>query len=397
MTGRKMNRWLLPEGIEEALPEEAAWLEAYRRRLVDLYRSWGYEFVMPPFIEYLESLLAGASDDLDLQTFKLTDQLTGRLMGVRADMTPQIARIDAHRINRDGPVRLCYVGTVLTTRPAGFGGTRSPLQVGAELYGHEGVASDREILSLLLETMSICGVNEINVDLGHTGIFREVSQAAGLNDAQAAELFDMLQRKSVPEIDAFAAGLDVTDAVGAGIRQLPMLNGDVDTLARAREVLAFAPRAMTYIDALDTLAREVAVRYPEVAIHFDLAELSGYHYETGVIFSAYTSGEGQEIARGGRYHGIGKDFGRARPAVGFSADLKMLRKVSSAAFNNTSRRILAPANAGDASLNEAVSNLRNQGDCVVYGLASQGEQQELSGCSHQLIKRDDQWVVEEIR
>ncbi len=397
MTGRKMNRWLLPEGVEEALPDDAAWLEAYRRRLVDLYRSWGYEFVMPPFIEYLESLLAGASNDLDLQTFKLTDQLTGRLMGVRADMTPQIARIDAHRINREGPVRLCYLGTVLTTRPAGFGGTRSPLQVGVELYGHEGIDSDREVLSLLLETMAVCGVEGVNVDLGHTGIFREVSQAAGLDDAQASELFDMLQRKSVPEIDAFAAQLDVADAVAVGIRQLPLLNGGVETLANAREVLAFAPRAMACIDALDTLAREVGLRYPDVAIHFDLAELSGYHYETGVVFSAYTSGEGQEIARGGRYHGIGKDFGRERPAVGFSADLKMLRKVSSATFNDTSRRILAPNNAADTSLNQVISTLRSQGDCVVYVLDSQGEPQELSGCSHQLIKRDGQWVVEEIR
>ncbi len=397
MTGRKMNRWLLPEGIEEALPDDAAWLEAYRRRLVDLYRSWGYEFVMPPFIEYLESLLAGASEDLDLQTFKLTDQLTGRLMGVRADMTPQIARIDAHRINRDGPVRLCYLGTVLTTRPAGFGGTRSPLQVGVELYGHEGIDSDREVLSLLLETMAVCGVEGVNVDLGHTGIFREVSQAAGLDDAQASELFDMLQRKSVPEIDAFAAQLDVADTVAVGIRQLPLLNGGVETLAHARDVLAFAPRAMASIDALDALAREVGLRYPDVAIHFDLAELSGYHYETGVVFSAYTSGEGQEIARGGRYHGIGKDFGRERPAIGFSADLKMLRKVSSATFSDTSRRILAPCNVSDTALNQMISTLRSQGDCVVYVLDSQGEPQELSGCSHQLIKRDDQWVVEEIR
>jgi ATP phosphoribosyltransferase regulatory subunit len=392
-----MNRWLLPEGIEEALPDDAAWLEAYRRRLVDLYRSWGYEFVMPPFIEYLESLLAGASEDLDLQTFKLTDQLTGRLMGVRADMTPQIARIDAHRINREGPVRLCYLGTVLTTRPAGFGGTRSPLQVGVELYGHEGLDSDREVLSLLLETMATCGVEEVNVDLGHTGIFREMSRAAGLDARQSAELFDMLQRKSVPEIDSFVAGLDASDSVRAGICSLPMLNGGVEALDRAREALAFAPEARAYIDALEALAREVGARYPDVTIHFDLAELSGYHYETGVVFSAYTSGEGQEIARGGRYHGIGKDFGRERPAVGFSADLKMLRKVSSVAFNDTSRRILAPCSAGDDALNQAISTLRSQGDCVVYVLDSQSEPQELSGCSHQLIKRDDQWVVEEIR
>ncbi len=394
MTSHKSNRWLLPEGIEEALPEDAAWLEAHRRRLVDLYRGWGYELVMPPFIEYLESLLAGASDDLDLQTFKLTDQLTGRLMGVRADMTPQIARIDAHRINRDGPVRLCYLGTVLTTRPAGFGGTRSPLQVGVELYGHEGIASDREVLSLMLETMAACGVGGVNVDLGHTGIFREVSRAAGLDATQAAELFDMLQRKSVPEIEAFVQALRPDAAVAAGIEALPMLNGGAEALADARDALAFAPAAMTHIDTLERLATKIGRRYPEVAIHFDLAELSGYHYETGVVFSAYTSGEGQEIARGGRYHGIGRDFGRARPAVGFSADLKMLRRVSGTEFEYTSDCILAPDDADDAALAEMVSSLRGRGEAVVHALDGSGE---LERCSRRLIKRDGQWVVEERR
>ncbi len=393
MNHRKPNRWLLPEGIEEALPEDAAWLEAHRRKLVDLYRSWGYELVMPPFIEYLESLLAGASADLDLQTFKLTDQLTGRLMGVRADMTPQIARIDAHRINREGPVRLCYLGTVLTTRPAGFGGTRSPLQVGVELYGHEGIASDREVLSLMLETMACCGVEGVNVDLGHTGIFREVSRAAALEDDQAVELFDMLQRKSVPEIEAFVAGLSLAPPVAAGILALPLLNGGVEALERAREVLAFAPLVMGYIDTIEMLAADIGRRYPSAAIHFDLAELSGYHYETGVVFSAYTTGEGQAIARGGRYHGIGRDFGRERPAVGFSADLKMLRKVSSEAFEYQLRCVLAPADLDDPALEQAISRMRGQGDCVVYALEGSGEP---AGCSHQLVKRDGLWVVEEI-
>ena len=394
MTSRKSNLWLLPEGVEEALPADAAWLEAYRRRLVDLYRGWGYELVMPPFIEYLESLLAGASDDLDLQTFKLTDQLTGRLMGVRADMTPQIARIDAHRINREGPVRLCYLGTVLTTRPAGFGGTRSPLQVGVELYGHEGIASDREVLSLMLETMAACGVGGVNVDLGHTGIFREVSHAAGLDAAEAAELFDMLQRKSVPEIEAFVRELRLDAAVAAGIEALPMLNGGAEALAHAHDALAFAPAAMAHIATLERLATEIGRRYPDVAIHFDLAELSGYHYETGVVFSAYTSGEGQEIARGGRYHGIGRDFGRARPAVGFSADLKMLRRVSDTAFEYTPDCILAPDDADDAALAEMVSSLRGRGEAVVYALDGNSE---LERCSRRLIKRDGRWVVEEKR
>ncbi len=394
MNHRKLNRWLLPEGIEEALPEDAAWLETHRRKLVDLYRSWGYELVMPPFIEYLESLLAGASDDLDLQTFKLTDQLSGRLMGVRADMTPQIARIDAHRINRDGPVRLCYLGTVLTTRPAGFGGTRSPLQVGVELYGHEGIASDREVLSLMLETMACCGVEGVNVDLGHTGIFREVSRAAALDDARSAELFDMLQRKSVPEIETFVAGLSLAPPVAAGVLALPLLNGGVETLAEAREVLAFAPLALRCLDTIEALAADIGARHPSVAIHFDLAELSGYHYETGVVFSAYTRGEGQAIARGGRYHGIGRDFGRERPAVGFSADLKMLRRVSSAAFDYRMRCVLAPADCNDPALRETISRMRGQGDCVVYALEGGSEPE---GCSHQLIERDGQWVVEEIR
>lgn len=397
MAQQNMNRWLLPEGIEEALPEDAAWLESHRRQLVDLYRSWGYELVLPPFIEYLESLLAGASPDLDLQTFKLTDQLTGRLMGVRADMTPQIARIDAHRINRGGPVRLCYLGTVLTTRPSGFGGTRSPLQVGVELYGSEGLASDREVLSLMLETMRLCGVEGINIDLGHTGIFREVSAAAALTEEQSEALFDMLQRKSVPEIDEFVTALKADADVIEGIRALAWLNGGVEALSKAREVLAFASKAMAHIDSLELLAGEIVRRYPEVSIHFDLAELSGYHYETGVVFSAYTAGEGQAIARGGRYHGIGRDFGRERPAVGFSADLKTLRKISSKLFEYQPRCILAPYDAGDARLVEMIAKLRDQGNCVVYALDGNGGQLDKDGCSHQLIKQDDRWVVEEIR
>jgi ATP phosphoribosyltransferase regulatory subunit len=397
MTSYQTNRWLLPEGIEEALPADAAWLEAHHRRLVDLFRSWGYELVMPPFIEYLESLLAGASPDLDLQTFKLTDQLTGRMMGVRADMTPQIARIDAHRINREGPVRLCYLGTVLTTRPAGFGGTRSPLQVGVELYGHDGIASDREVLSLMLESLALCGVPSVSIDLGHTGIFREVSRAAGLDDTGAALLFDMLQRKSVPEIEAFVSELDVSPDIARGINGLSMLNGGHAVLSEARELLSFATEAMAFLDDLDTLAEAIEQRHPEVVINFDLAELSGYHYETGIVFSAYTAGEGQEIARGGRYHGIGKDFGRERPAVGFSADLKMLRKVSISEYRLEQRRILAPCDGTDAELNTLIESLRSQGDCVIYTLDCNSEQFERSACSHQLIKSHGQWAIEEIR
>ncbi|AHK78442.1 ATP phosphoribosyltransferase regulatory subunit [Ectothiorhodospira haloalkaliphila] len=387
------NRWLLPEGVEEALPPLAERLETCRRQLLDLYHGWGYQLVMPPFIEYLESLLTGTGRGLDLQTFKLTDQLNGRLMGVRADMTPQVARIDAHRLKCEAPSRLCYMGTVLHTRPDGFAGSRSLLQVGAELYGHSGLDSDLEILSLMLETLDVCQVDTPLVDLGHVGIYRALAVQAGMDPDQEITLFDMLQRKALPEIREYLGGLAMEDAPRRRLSALAELNGGDETLARAREVLAGAGDLVSRaLDDLEQLAEGLRARYPAVLLHFDLAELRGYHYHTGLVFAAYRPGNGQEVARGGRYDDIGRVFGRARPATGFSADLKTLVRLSGQPESTPARAIFAPADP-DTSLAATVTRLRREGERVIQGLSGQTADAAAMGCDRVLVKSNNQWTV----
>ena len=392
-----LDRWLLPEGIDEALPAEAERLETYRRRLIDLYHAWGYELVMPPFIEYLESLLTGTGRDLDLKTFKLTDQLTGRMMGVRADMTPQVARIDAHRLGRETPARLCYLGTVLNTRSDGFGGTRSPLQVGAELYGHAGVDSDIEVISLMLETLNATGVRSVYVDFGHVGIFRGLVREAGLTEEQETAFFDMLQRKSIPEINEFLAGLSLDAAQCARLERLAEMNGGLDVFDEARALFQGAATEVTdALEYLATVVNTVHARYPQVELHIDLAELRGYHYHTGVVFTAYVPGEGQEVARGGRYDEIGKVFGRARPATGFSADLKTLARLSEDASVSGTSRIFAPA-GNDAALVQKIVELRAAGERVVQALGGQTGSARDLGCDRELKEQGGQWTVVEAK
>jgi len=389
------NPWLLPQGIEESLPADAARLESLRRKLLDVYASWGYQLVMPPFIEYLESLLTGTGHELDLHTFKLTDQLTGRTMGVRADMTPQVARIDAHQLKQDAPNRLCYMGTVLNTRPDGFGGSRSPLQVGAELYGHAGVESDVEILCLMLETFKQSGVENVFVDIGHVGIFRGLAAQAHLDEQQEASLFEMLQRKAIPEIQQFLDQQNITDDVKAMLSSLAELHGGDECLQKASACFAKADDSVK--QALDYLQQTVAKlkqRVSDVNIHFDLSELRGYHYQTGIVFAAYVAGQGQEIARGGRYDDIGKVFGRARPATGFSTDLKTLVNLSAAFNSDTSASaILAPCN-DDAGLREAIAVLRAKGEVVIEELPGQQGDAKSMGCSRKLINNNGQWQVD---
>lgn len=391
------DRWLLPEGIEEALPERAERLETYRRRLLDLYHGWGYALVMPPFIEFLESLLTGTGHDLDLKTFKITDQLTGRLMGVRADMTPQVARIDAHGLKSEAPTRLCYMGTVLHTRSDGFAGTRSPLQVGAELFGHAGLDSDVEIIRLMLETLTVCGVDAFSMDLGHVGIYRGLADQAGLEARQEAELFDMLQRKALPEIDAYLATLALPEGVGAMLRGLAELNGGEEVPERARTLFKGAsPEVVAALDYVEAVAARVREAHPGVALHFDLAELRGYHYQTGIVFAAYVPGQGQEIARGGRYDEIGKVFGRARPATGFSTDLKTLVGLSTLQAVSPARGIFAPAET-DAALQSKIRELRGAGERVVQALSGQAADARAMGCDRMLTKSDNQWAVVNVK
>jgi len=384
--------WLLPEGIDELLPPKALQLERIGRDLLDLFDSWGYDLVQPPIIEYLESLLTGTGGDLDLRTFKLTDQITGRTLGIRADITPQAARIDAHQLRREAPTRLCYVGTVLNTRNDDFAGSRSPLQIGAELYGHSGVESDHEILCLMLKALERAGIDNVYLDLGHVGIFRALAQESGLDKQQELALFDALQRKAVPEIEALLDGCELEDDARRRLASLASLSGD-DALERARKSLAGAgAEVQSALEQLERLAALLVERRPDVPVHFDLAELRGYHYHTGVVFAAFVSGLGQEIARGGRYDDIGKLFGRARPACGFSADLKMLMRLGSAKNLNETTGIFAPAE-DDSALRQRVEELRAEGRRVVIALPGQTGDAGTMYCGEALVKQGDNWVV----
>lgn len=386
------RHWLLPEGIDEVLPPNALALERLRRALLDRYGSWGYELVSPPLIEYLESLLTGTGGDLDLKTFKLTDQLTGRTVGVRADITPQVARIDAHLLRAGHPTRLCYCGTVLNTRNDDFGGSRSPLQLGAELYGHAGVESELEILCLMLETLECAAIPEVYLDLGHVGIFRFLTRQAGLTPPQEMALFDALQRKAIPEIEGLVAGFGVEAQSAVMLSALAGLSGGPEVLERARVSLDAAPEpAHEAIAQLEHLARQMSRRRPDVQVHFDLAELRGYHYHTGVVFAAYTPGLGTELARGGRYDDIGRVFGRARPACGFSADLKLLYRLGRSEVEHQGG-IFAPA-CDEPGLVQRIRELREQGRRVVCALPGQEGDARAMGCGETLEKQGMEWIV----
>jgi ATP phosphoribosyltransferase regulatory subunit len=390
------DQWLLPEGIEEVLPPEARRLECARRELLDLFDRWGYALIFPPFIEYLESLLTGTGNDLDLQTFKVTDQLTGRMMGVRADITPQAARIDAHPLRRDSASRLCYLGTVLHTRPDGFAGSRSPLQVGAELFGHAGVESDVEILSLVLESLSLLEIPDAHVDLGHVGIFRALAADAGLSKSRENDLFAALQRKAVPEIEVMLADWQLDTAQRNRLAALAGLNGGTEVLEQARRALAGASdKVIEALDNLCAIASLLQQRMQDVVLHFDLAELHGYKYQTGMVFAVFIPGCGQEIARGGRYDAIGEVFGRARPATGFSTDLKTLVTLSQRNFGEQDNAILAPPD-NDPELFATVQQLRRSGERVVCALPGEVADPAECGCNRILVNSGGTWTLKPV-
>jgi len=388
MTGNA--HWILPQGIEEALPQQAIRLEQLRRKLLDLYAGWGYKLVIPPFIDHLESLLTGAGHDLDLQTFKLVDQVSGRTLGIRADMTPQVARIDAHQLQREAPTRLCYIGTVLRARPDSFGGSRSPMQVGAELYGHAGVESEVEILELMLQTFKACAIDDVYLDLGNVDIFRNLSLQAGLDAGDESRLFELLQRKAVAEIEALVASLHIDASLQNMIAGLTGLNGGPATVERARELLKNAgDNVNAAIDYLDQVAAGVSRHNPGVNIVFDLAELHGYHYQTGVVFAAFVPRLGTEIARGGRYDDIGRIFGRARAATGFSTDLKILAGLSKCDARLPARVCAPPAE--DAALDAKIDELRAGGYSVMRLLPGQTGDAAAMACEHELVLVDGHW------
>lgn len=324
-----MRRWILPEAIEDILPAEAARIEALRRKVLDHFAARGYRLVQPPLVEHVESLLTGTGRDLDLQTFKVVDPLSGRMLGVRADTTPQVARIDAHLLNEPGITRLCYAGSVLRTEPAGPGSTREVVQIGAELFGEPGIAGDREVVGLLLSSLTACGVRALHLDLGHVGVYRALSAGAGIaGNAEDGELFAALRAKDAPAVAELAARLPIVwrDA----IRALPSLYGPAhEVLAEARERLPDTPAIANALAALGALA-EAAGGAVET-LHVDLADLTGYHYQNGAIFSVFVAGQTRALGNGGRYDGIGKAFGRARPATGFTLDLRRLGSVANGA------------------------------------------------------------------
>ena len=393
MTTKK--HWILPEGIEEVLPEQAARFEAMRRLLLDLYATWGYELVMPPTIDFIESLLTGTGHDLDLQTFKLVDQMSGRTLGLRADMTPQVARMDAHQLQRDVPTRLCYIGTVLRTRPESIGDSRSPLQVGAELYGHAGIESEVEIIGLMLETFSALDVDDIYMDLGNVDIYRGLANQAGLSQEDESQLFDMLQRKAVTEINTLLDTLNISDSMKTMLAGLPSLNGGKEVFTKARALLTDADTSVK--DAVDYLEKTAelmlqrfADKLSESKVHFDLSELQGYHYKTGVVFAAFVPQLGQAIARGGRYDDIGRVFGRARAATGFSTDLKILNQLSGKQFD-LPERIFAPIGVDQS----VVASLRADGNIVIEQLSGQETDAEAMGCSKKLCLLDGQWQIKD--
>ncbi len=384
--------------MEELVPPHSLVLERVRRDLLDHFSRWGFDLVTPPFIEYLESLLTGAGEDLDLQTFKLIDQLNGRMMGVRADMTPQVARIDARRLRRDHPVRLCYAGTVLHALPDGLSGTRSPFQAGAEIYGHAGIESDCEVICSMLEFLAKIGIGTLHLCIGHVGIFRHLARNAGLDPRKEAALHEVLQRKATAEADRLLDrwGVDAkwAKAIVALIDEARVLDADaLDAVPTKPFISPDSPLSdcgevieSAFFD-LDRLVRAIHARYPEIEVQIDLADLRGYRYHTGTVFAAFVAGYGREVARGGRYDEIGGVFGRSRAATGFSMDLKVL--VSLLADDIGEGRSMVKAVqvpwSDDPEVHDAIASLRDKGERVVRCLP--GESPEPG--ARLLVRRGD--------
>ena len=379
---KKVDRWLLPDGIEEVLPAPAAQVERLRRDLLDLYRGWGYQLVIPPLVEFTESLLIGLGADIDLLTFRITDQLSGRNMGIRADITPQVARIDAHSLPAEGLSRFCYAGSVLHTRPTTLMASRSPIKVGAELYGEAGLHADIEIISLMLETLKCAGIEGITLDLGHVGVYRRLLRDSGLEEEDAAAVFDALQRKSQPDLPEVLAKIE-DETCRQRLSELVSLHGDAEVLERA-------DWAQEEVAELKRVAASLQAHYPEVEIYYDLSELRGYHYHTGLVFAAYVADHGQALANGGRYDDVGAVFGRARPATGFSTDLKALLQLLPG-VNDDAGAISAPAEA-DPALWQKVAELRAAGEVVIASLAGKVDKR----CARRLVLCDGEWNIETV-
>ncbi|AJX00776.1 ATP phosphoribosyltransferase regulatory subunit [Burkholderia gladioli pv. gladioli] len=380
-----MSTWLLPENIADVLPSEARKIEELRRRLLDRFRSYGYEMVMPPLLEYLESLLTGGGNDLHLRTFKLVDELSGRTLGLRADMTPQVARIDAHLLNRQGVTRLCYAGNVLHTRPRGLHATREQIQIGAELYGHAGLEADLEVQQLMLDALRLSGIGTIRLDLCHAGVLNALFSRDAVAAARGETLYGALAGKDVPLLNELTE--DLGPDTRAALRALPHLYGDASVIDEARRQLPALPEIARALDDLAQLAAQV--QGAEVAI--DLADLRGYAYHSGAMFSAYVDGVPNAVARGGRYDHVGQAYGRARPATGFSLDLREIARISPIEARGTA--ILAPWRQ-DEALRVAVAALRDAGEVVIQALPGHDHVLDEFACDRVLVEQGGTWLVQ---
>ena len=382
-----MSAWVLPDHIADVLPSEARHIEELRRDLLDTARCYGYELVMPPLLEHLESLLSGAGEALDLQTFKLVDQLSGRMLGLRADSTPQVARIDAHLLNRQGVTRLCYCGPVLHTLPGAPHASREPLQLGAEIYGHAGLEADIEVLTLALDCLKAAKVQSPSVDLADARLVKAMLSGVTLLPAQRAAIYAALAAKDSPELNTLTR--DLPHQVRQGLLALVQLYGDASVLFEAEKVLQPLPGVR---EALQNLKR-LADRLAQVSVTFDLADLQGYAYYTGARFAIYAAAGSGALVRGGRYDEVGAVFGRTRPAAGFSLDLKAL--VAAVSPRPLQAAIRAPWR-DDAGLSAAMTSLRAHGEIVMRVLPGHESEVDEFHCDRELIEAGGQWVVQAI-
>jgi ATP phosphoribosyltransferase regulatory subunit len=386
-----MNRWLLPEDIADVLPAEARKVESLRRSILDLYQSYGYELVAPPILEFLDSLLTGTGSDLNLQTFKLVDQLSGRTLGLRADITPQVARIDAHLLNRAGVTRLCYAGSVAHARTPVGSSAREQLQLGAEIYGCASWEADFEAISLLLKTLGLAGLSKVYLDLSHAGILTGILDGQALDKESIEELYDLLQSKDRPRLTQWASRVPVKTA--QALMALTELNGPcAEVLAKARKLLPKHASIDMALNDLERLLTASANLSTGLELSMDLSDLRGYQYHSGVMFAAYVEKLPQPIARGGRYDHVGQAFGRSRPATGFSLDLLTLANLSSL---DVRKMAIAAPWLDDAALNAAIAQLRNRGEVVIQVLAGSEVESAEYVCDRELVKQGNAWEVKQ--
>lgn len=401
-----VDKWLLPEGIEELLPQQAAAIESLRRNLLDQYRSWGYLLIRPPLLEFVEALKVGTGTDLALQTFTLTDQVSGRLLGLRADLTPQVARMDAHSLKKNGCTRLCYCAPVLHSTATYLGASRELDQIGIELFGSSSVQADIEVIELMLLSVKQAGAFDkegvVKLDLGNVRIYRTAARFAGLNQEQENQLCDILQRKAIPELTDFVEHEIKDQQAAALILKLPELCGDFGVLEKAEALFKeikqadFSTELAVALNELKTVYHFLQQKYPELECYFDLSELRGYDYHTGLVFAIYKQGFSQALSKGGRYDSIGESFGRSRPATGFSCDLRQLLSLRSSP--EIGKAILAPVAEGEhyTSLCQMVEKLRADGEVVIQFFSDEEKKLKTEVCDRELVFESQTWQIKSL-